>query len=184
MPQRSSEAQRLRVSFIIPVKNDARRLRRCLETIARNRSATFDLDVIVADNGSTDGSREVARVAGAGVLSLPGLRVSELRNRGAASATGTVLAFVDADHEIVPTWVASAIDALEEVGVGAVGALYSAPTHGSWVQGMYGALRGRTVGRHDASWLGSGNLAVGRDAFEAIGGFDASLEACEDVARR
>jgi hypothetical protein len=34
---------------------------------------------------------------------------------------------------------------------------------------------------HDVAWLGSGNLAVRRHAFEAIGGFDTSLETCEDV---
>jgi hypothetical protein len=181
MPQPPCEARPLTVSFVIPVKNDARRLERCLDAITRNQDATAAADVIVADNGSTDHSRDVATAAGARVLSLPGLRVPELRNRGAQSVTGAVLAFVDADHEIGPTWLASAIDALDEAGVGAVGALYSAPPRGSWVQQMYGALRGRTVGRNDVSWLGSGNLAVRRDAFEAIGGFDASLEACEDV---
>ena len=180
MPPSPCEARPLTVSFVIPVKNDARRLKRCLNAIAQNEGATAGA-VIVVDNGSTDDSPKVATVAGARVLSLPGLRVSELRNRGAQSASGTVLAFVDADHEIVPTWLASAVDALEDAGVGAVGALYSAPAQGSWVQQMYGALRGRTVGSHDVSWLGSGNLAVRRSAFEAIGGFDASLEACEDV---
>src|SRR6266851_10053265 len=155
MPQPPCEARPLTVSFVIPVKNDARRLERCLEAIAQNQAATAGADVIVADNGSTDDSCNVATVAGARVLSLPGLRVSELRNRGAQSATGAILAFVDADHEIVPTWLASAIDALADASVGAVGALYlapsapSAPAEGSWVQQMYGALRGRTVGRHD-----------------------------------
>jgi hypothetical protein len=42
-------------------------------------------------------------------------------------------------------------------------------------------LRGRTTGRRDVGWLGSGNLAVRRTVFEAIGGFDERLETCEDV---
>jgi hypothetical protein len=46
---------------------------------------------------------------------------------------------------------------------------------------MYGALRGRTIGRSETRWLGSGNLIVRRNAFEAIGGFDVTLESCEDV---
>jgi hypothetical protein len=171
----------VRVSFIVPVRNDAKRLRICLDAIASNRDPRVETEVLVADNGSTDDSREAAIAAGARVLSLPGLRVSDLRNRASAAATGDLLAFVDADHKIVPTWIASAVDVLETEGVGAVGALYSAPVPGSWVQRMYGAMRGHTSGRHDVSWLGSGNLAVRREAFDAVRGFDAALEACEDV---
>jgi GT2 family glycosyltransferase len=170
-----------RVSFIIPVKNDARRLKQCLEAVFRNQAAGVALEVIVADNGSTDESPDVAAAMGARVLSLPGLRVADLRNRAAAEASGDVLAFVDADHEIVPTWVTTAVAALEAEGVGAAGALYSAPSRGSWVQRMYGALRGHTTGVLEVGWLGSGNLAVRRAAYEAVNGFDTSLEACEDV---
>jgi len=166
------------VSFIIPVKNDAVRLKRCLDSIARN---TGHFDVFVGDNGSTDDSAAVAAAAGAHVLALPGLKVSEVRNRVAAAATGTCLAFVDGDHEIVPTWVTAAALVIAEPSAGAAGALYTIPRDASWVQQMYGALRGRTVGHHDARWLGSGNLVVRRQAFQAIGGFDATLEACEDV---
>ncbi len=88
---------------------------------------------------------------------------------------------VDADHEIAQTWIRDGLDALTGDSVGAAGALYTAPRDGTWVQRLYGALRGTTTGRSDANWLGSGNLIVRREAFEAIGGFDASLAACEDV---
>jgi Glycosyl transferase family 2 len=169
-----------RLSFIVPVKNDAARLKACLETIERNRPGA-DREIVVVDNGSTDASREVAAAAGARVETLPGLRVSELRNRGAAGATGDVLAFVDADHLLAETWAASVVDVLGDANVGAVGALCLSPAQGTWVQRMYGALRGRTRGRSDTRWLGAGNMAVRRTAFESVGGFDAALEACEDV---
>jgi len=169
------------VSFIVPVRNDARRLQRCLDAIVRNQRDDIGVEIIVGDNGSTDDSREVAAAMGARVLSLPGLRVSELRNRAAARATGDLLAFVDADHVIVDTWASAAIAVLADERVGAAGALYSAPAQGSWVQRMYGALRGRTVGAGDVGWLGSGNLVVRKAAFDAVRGFDTSLEACEDV---
>jgi len=169
------------VSCLIPVRNDALRLRHCLEAIARSAPAGIDLEIIVADNGSTDGSAAVARAAGAQVLSLPGLGVAELRNRAAAAAAADVLAFIDADHEIGDGWFAAASRALAGERVGAAGALYLAPDGGTWVQRMYGALRGRTTVAGDVPWLGSGNLAVRREAFDAIGGFDTSLVACEDV---
>jgi hypothetical protein len=167
------------VSFIVPVKNDAQRLQRCLASVAANPGA--QREVIVVDNGSTDESPVVAVAAGARVLSIPYKRVAELRNEGARIARGHFLAFVDADHELARSWLAAATDAMRPPEVGAAGALCVAPEDGTWVQRTYGALRGRTVGREDARWLGSGNLIVRRAAFEAIGGFDETLESCEDV---
>jgi hypothetical protein len=123
----------------------------------------------------------VAAEAGARVLRLPTLGVSELRNRAAEASTGELLAFVDADNVVAPGWVAGALDVMRDEKAGAAGALCSAPSDGTWVQAAYDTLRGRTVGRSAASWLGSGNLAVRRVAFEAEHGFDTTLEACEDV---
>src|SRR5262245_24421064 len=69
------------LSFLIPVRNDAARLRRCLASIAAQRRPGREIEVIVADNGSTDGTREAALEAGAQVIDLPGLTVAALRNR-------------------------------------------------------------------------------------------------------
>jgi Glycosyl transferase family 2 len=169
------------VSFVIPVRDDAMRLRRCLQSVAGSRYPADRLEIIVADNGSTDGSDVVAREAGAVVLRLPGLRVSELRNRAVQAARGEILAFVDADHEIVPDWVPSAVEVLRDGSVGAVGASYHPPQDATWVQRLYDALRRHPAGRVDVEWLGSGNLAMRRAAFELVGGFDTALETCEDV---
>ena len=171
----------MRISFVIAVRDDARRLERCLGSIALGIADGLAAEIIVADNGSIDDSPAVARRAGARVLVLPGFTIAELRNRGAAEASGDALAFVDADHEIAQTWIRDGLDALSGDRVGAAGALYTAPRDGTWVQRLYGGLRGTTTGRGDATWLGSGNLIVRREAFEAVGGFDASLAACEDV---
>jgi GT2 family glycosyltransferase len=168
------------ITFIVPVKNDAKRLARCLASIAATSGAA-EHEIIVVDNGSTDDSPAVARAAGARVLSVPDQRVSELRNQAAAIARGDLLALVDADHELAPPWTAAALETMTPERVGGAGALYIPPADGTWVQRTYGALRGRTVGSGDTRWLGSGNLIVRRDAFTAIGGFDATLESCEDV---
>ena len=80
-----------------------------------------------------------------------------------------------------PGWVPAARAVLETSTVGAVGAKYLAPEDGTWVQRLFGALRGRTETQADVAWLGSGNLVVRRAAFEQIRGFDEALVACEDV---
>jgi cellulose synthase/poly-beta-1,6-N-acetylglucosamine synthase-like glycosyltransferase len=107
--------------------------------------------------------------------------VSRVRNVAAASASGDYLAFVDADHGIAPSWIAAAVDAMADSKVAGAGALCLAPPAATSVQRMYGVLRGRTRGRSDTTWLGSGNLVVRRHVFEQLGGFDESLETCEDV---
>jgi glycosyltransferase involved in cell wall biosynthesis len=172
----------MKVSFIIPVRNDAENLSRCLESIAHLDHPGDGVEVVVIDNGSEDGSADVARRAGARVLSMPKKRVSALRNDGVREARGVVLAFVDADHEIASGWLNAAIETLEaRPDAAGVGSLCWPPPSPTWVQRMYDALRGRPRGVHEVEWLGAGNLAVRRQAFEAVGGFDPTLEACEDV---
>jgi GT2 family glycosyltransferase len=170
----------IRVSFVVPVRNDAVRLDTCLRSIRAGHGAE-QVEVVVVDNGSTDRSPEVARAFGARVLVLEHLRVSELRNRGASQASGDVLAFVDADNEIGPGWLDAVVENFEHPKVGATGARYRAPADGTWVQCAYDLLRGETRGRADVSWLASGNLAVRRSVFHTVGGFDTSLDTCEDV---
>lgn len=170
-----------RVSFVVPVRNDAVRLETCLRSIALNSHGSHQIEVIVVDNGSTDDSVAVARRCGADVLSIEHARVAELRNQGAQRAHADVLAFIDADNEIAAGWVYAALECLHLPNTAVVGALYQPPVDGTWVQRTYGHLRGIPNGQHDADWLGSGNLAVSRAAFESVGGFDTSLETCEDV---
>jgi hypothetical protein len=168
------------LSFVIPVLNDEAGLRRCLASVRESVQGAA-VEIIVADNGSTDGSADVARQAGARVLSVPGRRVGEVRNLAASGARGDLLAFVDADHEIAAGWVTAAVDAMKDASTVAAGAYCHAPAGGPWVQQMYDRLRTRAPGSRPVDWLGSGNLVVRRTAFEAVGGFDTSLETCEDV---
>jgi GT2 family glycosyltransferase len=170
-----------RVTFVIPVRDDAHRLRRCLRSIRANDYPADRVEIVVADNGSRDGSGDVARSEGALVLNLPGLSVATLRNRAAEAATGDVLAFVDADHEIEKDWTASAAEALREPSIGGVGAPYLTPAGASWVQRAYGRFRVRSNGLHDVEWLATGNMAMRRGLFLRLGAFDTTLETCEDL---
>jgi hypothetical protein len=169
------------VSFVIPVRDDAGRLEVCLSSIAQNEYPADAIEVVVVDNGSADASREVAASTGATVIERPGVSVAELRNMGARAVRGAFVAFVDADHAIDRQWVRQAVAAFTDLNIAAVGALCHAPAGGPWVQRAYDRLRARRSGCRDVEWLGSGNLVVRRDVFDAVGGFDATLETCEDV---
>jgi glycosyltransferase involved in cell wall biosynthesis len=169
------------ISFIIPVRDDPQALRRCLSSLQRAASSAPPVEIIVVDNGAGAECQHAATAAGAQVLAGAWGRVADLRNQGAAVARGEILAFVDADHEVDAGWIAAAIETLQQPGIVAAGAPYDAPRGGTWVQAQYDRLRRHSLDLREAEWLGSGNLAVRRDAFDAIGGFDARLETCEDV---
>lgn len=89
-----------RLSVIIPARDEAENLPLLLETLAAQEPAPHE--IIVVDDGSTDGTAEIARRAGAVVVAskpLPdGWRGKPWAcHQGAAAATGQLLCFVDAD---------------------------------------------------------------------------------------
>ena len=168
-------------TVIVPVRDGARYLASCLAAIEADPYPGAQREILVADNGSTDGSTDIARSLGVRVISKPGVRVSALRNEAAREAKGDLLAFIDVDHQIATGWFRAALAALADSQVVAAGAPYRSPAHATWVQLMYDAMREHPSEPATTRWLGSGNLVVRRAAFDAVGGFDSQLEACEDV---
>ena len=169
------------ISVVIPVRNGAAHLGRCLSSIAANLQPADGVEIVVVDNGSSDDSGGIARRLGVRVIDRPGLRVGACRNAGAVASRGAILAFIDADNEIGPGWLEACAREFQEPSLGAAGLPYRAPADATWVQRMYDALRAKSTQRRDVDWLGAGNLAVRRAVFEQVGGFDERLEACEDV---
>lgn len=168
------------VSFVVPVLNDEEGLDRCLTSILANDYPRELIEIVVADNGSTDGSVAVARRHGAVVLHLPGCSVAEMRNRAVARASGDAIAFVDSDHEIVGRWLSAGVSWLRRGPIGGVGAACHSPRI-TWVQRMYDGLRSHPAAAQETSWLGTGNLLVWKRAFDEAGGFEVDLITCEDV---
>lgn len=105
-------------AIIIPAYNEAATLPRLLESVARQ---TVPPDkVIVVDNNSNDGTREVAEKWGARVVFCSRQGIAAARNLGAQSVTATHVGFIDADACIVPDWMASARRAIMERRLDAV----------------------------------------------------------------
>jgi rhamnosyltransferase len=86
------------ISVIIPVKDGGEDLRRCLDGIAGQR-VSEPVEILVADSGSTDGSRELAGSVGAEVLDVnpSEFRHGKTRNLAAVRAHGDVLVFTTQD---------------------------------------------------------------------------------------
>jgi rhamnosyltransferase len=86
------------ISVVIPVRNGGADFRRCLEAIARQR-VSDEVQVVVVDSSSTDGSDDVARAAGALVETIPAAEFNHgaTRNLGASLTGGETLVFTSQD---------------------------------------------------------------------------------------
>ena len=88
-----------RISVILPTLNEAAHLAATLECVHTGSPA----EVIVVDGGSADGTPDLARRAGAKVISSPPGRARQM-NAGAAEATGDVLVFLHGDTLLPSGW--------------------------------------------------------------------------------
>ncbi|MBI2212580.1 MAG: glycosyltransferase [Acidobacteria bacterium] len=93
-----------RISLVIPAYNEEHFLPRLLDTVdaarTRFRSGADAIEVIVADNGSTDRTAAIAVERKCRVVVVEPRNIAAVRNGGAAAARGEILAFVDADMRI------------------------------------------------------------------------------------
>lgn len=106
-----------RVSAIVPLYNKVRYVARALDSIYAQSYPDFEL--IVVDDGSTDGSRAVAegyRERGLKLVCQPNAGPGAARNRGAELASGELLAFLDADDAWYPFYLEESVRILDECG--------------------------------------------------------------------
>lgn len=104
-----SEKTAIRLSVIIITKNEILNLKACLNSI------DFAQEIIIVDSGSTDGTVELARAAGATVIETadwPGF--GPQKNRALATATGEWVLSIDADERITPELAIEIRQAIDE----------------------------------------------------------------------
>lgn len=172
------------LSFVIPVLNEERHIKRCLLSIKNLAVHYYTYEVIIIDNGSTDNTHQIIANLGFKFHILKGVNVGTLRNQGARQASGHYLAFVDSDVELANSWLKNVLSSFTDKTVVASGCFPRVPPNATWVQttwDIHQSKRQSMTARKAAAWLPSMNLVVRRDDFLAIGGFNEDLETAEDV---
>ena len=171
----------MKFSVIIPAHNEEKYLPRLLDSIEVARSnysgGRDQIEVIVADNLSTDRTAEVAAAHGARVVTVAKRRIAAARNGGGHAARGEIVCFIDADSALHPQTF-TAIDHTMSTG--------------RFVGGATGIrLERKSLGLL-AAYCGCMTLVVlvgidtgvvfcRREDFEAVGGYDETRLYAEDV---
>lgn len=155
-----------RVSVVVPVR-DRRDL--LVELLRALQAQSFrDFEVVVVDDGSSDGSdREAEETVIAGravrVLRLHQLGAVAAREEGVTAAAADVLAFTDSDCAPEPDWLAAGMNAID-AGADMV--------HGRTIPARPMRPLERSVGAGDEGLFPTCNVFYRRTAFEDVGGFD------------
>jgi len=178
------------ISLIVPAYNEEAYLPACLDAIMQNVAGKA-IEVIVVDNNSNDGTRQVIeRYPGVTYQFEPRKGITRARQCGYLAARGEILAFVDADTHPPAGW----IDQIwEQFGAKKDLACLSGPYSFYDLSGLRNKVsRGWfVVARPLYSMIGyiivGGNFAIRRDVLDKMGGFDRTIEFYgedADIARR
>ena len=183
----------LRASVIIPVYNGESSIADCLEALLRQDYARSDYEVIVVDDGSTDGTGDViSRYAGSRTPWIRNVKQTNqgpaaARNHGAQLAAGNFLLFTDSDCSPEPDWITQMVGPLlADPGLAAVKGAYK--TRQTSLAARFAQLEfeeryAKLESRADIDFVDSYSAAVRSDVFREIGGFDTSFPTAnnEDV---
>ncbi|WP_406565943.1 glycosyltransferase [Allitabrizicola rongguiensis] len=164
--------------MIMPAYNATRFLDRSLAAVLTlQRQGTVE-EVIVVDDGSTDGTAAQARDLGARVIQMAHQAgPAAARNRGSKEASGQILWFVDSDVAVHP----DAGEVMQKLMVdptlvAAFGSYDTNPPEPGWLSRYKNLIHHfyHTQGAGEATTFWAGCGAVRADAFRAVGGFDAA----------
>ena len=185
----------MKFSVIIPLYNKAPYIRKALESVLAQTYADYEL--IIIDDGSTDGSAEIAEA----ILQDPASRliassphrlirqansgVSAARNNGVAQASGDYIAFLDADDWWKPTYLermAQLIEDYPEVGLYASNYVYYKPgkTHVALNIPTGYINYPKAYSESNAMPIWTGAAMISRKVFDEMGGFPLGIKLGED----
>ena len=170
--------ERLSISLVVPVYNGGRAFEKCVQSLLALSPAPDE--VLIVDDGSTDGSPRFAHAAGFNVIPTSGrLGPGATRNLGVQHTAGDLIYFVDADCSVIP----DALDRFTKIFSShpevhaVIGSYDDSPSSKNLLSQYKNLLHHYTHQQSGAEgftfWGACG--VIRRDIFESLGGFDKSF---------
>ena len=182
----------MNVSVVIPLYNKRSHIRRAIDSVLGQSHQDFE--IVVVDDGSTDGGADIVRAIGDPRIRLirqNNSGVSVARNRGVEDSSHPVVAFLDADDEWLPEFLARALSMRERFP--SAGLLATAYCYGDGTRRWDPAFAipamppgGGVLGNYFLCALGappvwSSAVVIPRGIFEEAGGFPPGVARGEDL---
>ncbi|RAI43658.1 glycosyltransferase [Rhodoplanes roseus] len=194
-------SERIVATVVVCTYNRASSLRQALPSLVRQEFARHgSFEILVIDDGSTDGTAEVVRHLAAESpvrlrsITVPHGGVAAARNEGVHHALGEWIAFFDDDQDAEPDWLSSLLDRAVQSGAdcvaGRIEVVFLGETAGASdptilkLFGSNGSMADEDEtgpGSIPTVSVGTGNALVRRVLFEKVGLFDRSLSYGEDA---
>jgi cellulose synthase/poly-beta-1,6-N-acetylglucosamine synthase-like glycosyltransferase len=172
------------VSVIVPVRDGESTIADCLDSILATDYPADRREILVVDNGSSDGTAALIQARPVRYLREEKRGVSNARNRGIAESRGEILAFVDADCLVEPQWLTELVRPFEDPEVGSVAGdlQHAPPTTAAERQAarMLGNWQ-RFAFTSNPAYPITANAAYRRDVLDRIGAFDPHMTRAQDV---
>ena len=168
----------LRISVVVPARSAAEIVGACIEALLDQSMPRERYEVIVVDDGSTDGTAAIARGYGVRVLSQPWQGPAAARNMGSRKARGELLLFTDADCEPTRTWIEEMVEPFGDSDVVAARGTYLTRQRelvARFVQMEYEDRYDRMRGRARIDFVDTYSAGYRRDVLLANGGFDVTF---------
>ena len=184
----------MKISVIIPCRNEKRHIREFLDSaLAQELEPDWELEILVADGMSGDGTREelrdyAERSAVVRLIDNPGRIVSTGLNAAIGASTGDVIVRMDVHTTYAPDYIRQCVTVLRETGADNVGGPWVAQGRGCVGKAIAAAFQSRFCAgggkAHDPGYEGAvDTVYLGcwrRTVFERAGLFDTGLVRNQD----
>ncbi len=181
----------MKVSIVIPTKNNADTLEKCLDSIRSLDYPEDELEIIVIDGYSVDGTVKIANKYGCRLFFENGNTISYARNIGQKKARGEFVAFTDADCIVDKNWIKELIKHFKDERIASVGGPNITPEDDtdfgrsigivlsllSKVGARYGISGGKV---REVNHNPTCNVMYRKNVLEEIGGFNPKLITADD----
>ena len=171
-----------RISVIVCTHNGARTIRDCLAGL---RTQDYpSVEVIVVDDGSTDGTAAIASEFGVRVISTEQHGLAAARDVGLEAATGEIVAYIDDDAYPDPHWLKYLAASFLTTAHAAVGGPNIAPPGDGFIAGCVANAPGGPVhvltSDREAEHIPGCNMAFRTERLRGVGGFDPQFRIAGD----